>query len=242
MELLIRHPALRCPPRTEAVPRPGGGTRQLVRLDPADADTYRRLVAQVSQAVERALGPRVLAHRVVGPSLRLEDWRDAYRRWRRAIDSGSAGGLRVGSTGGLRMHLDVADCYGSIRPEVVAAALTGEGAPIEGLSRFLHELADHGVRGLPVGPEPSAVLANAVLRRLDVAVAAAGAPHVRWVDDVVAMVEGRREAQRVLDAARRALEELGLRPNEAKTRVEDRRSRPRIAMLSPPTPCDDAAP
>jgi hypothetical protein len=67
------------------------------------------------------------------------------------------------------------------------------------------------------------VLANAVLHRLDVAIAGAGAPHVRWVDDVIAVADGRRHAGRVLDAARRSLDVLGLRPNAAKTVVEDHR-------------------
>lgn len=219
MDLLHHHPALRRPPRTEVIPRPGGGVRRLIRLDTVDADTYRRLVARVAPAIERSLGPRVIANRVSGPPLRLEDWRAAHRRWRRALGSGS----------GLRLRLDVADCYASMRPGTVAAALASLGADAEELGRFLHQLAEHGVAGLPVGPEPSAVLANAVLHRLDVAIVATGTPHVRWVDDVVAVAEGRRDAQRVLDAARRSLEEVGLRPNAKKTFVEDHRCEPATA-------------
>jgi hypothetical protein len=207
-------PGLRRPPRIEEIPKPGGGTRRLMRLDAVDADSYRRLVARVAPAIERSLGPRVIANRVIGPPLRLEDWRTAHRRWRRAV--GSRGG-------GLRLRLDVADCYASIRPDAVAAALVSVGAEGEALNGFLRAFAEHGVAGLPVGPEPSAVLANAVLHRLDVAIAGAGAPHVRWVDDVIAVADGRRHAGRVLDAARRSLDVLGLRPNAAKTVVEDHR-------------------
>lgn len=220
MDLLLhRHPALRRPPSTEVIPRSDGGVRRLVRLDAVDADTYRRLVAGVAPAIERSLGPRVIANRVSGPPLRLEDWRSAHRRWRRAVRSGS----------GLRVRLDVADCYASIRPGIVAAALASLGAETEELRRFLHQLGEHGVAGLPVGPEPSAVLANAVLHRLDAAIVATGARHVRWVDDVVATAEDRRQAQRVLDAARRSLEEVGLRPNQEKTFVEDHRCGPAAA-------------
>jgi Reverse transcriptase (RNA-dependent DNA polymerase) len=213
VDLLHHHPALRRPPRAEVIPKSGGGTRRLIRLDAADADTYRRLVARVAPAIERSLGPRVIANRVSGPPLRLEDWRAAHHRWRRAVGCGM----------GLRLRLDVADCFASIRPGIVTAALASLGAEGDALSRFLHELAEHGVAGLPVGPEPSAVLANAVLHRLDVAIASTGAPHVRWVDDVIVVADGRREARRVLDAARRALEEIGLHPNAEKTLVEDRR-------------------
>ncbi len=158
MYLLHRHPALRRPPRTEMIAKPGGGSRRLIRLDPVDAATYRRLVAGVAPPIERVLGGRVIANRVSAPQLRLEEWRTAHRRWRRALT-----------------------------------------------------------------PGPGAVLANAVLHRLDAAIAEAGAPHVRWVDDVVAVARDRRHARRVLDAALRSLDELGLRPNAGKTVVEDHR-------------------
>jgi Reverse transcriptase (RNA-dependent DNA polymerase) len=224
LNLPHHHPALRRPPRAEVLSKPGGGTRRLIRLDPVDAETYRRLVARVAPAIERSLGSRVIANRVIGPGLRLEDWRAAHRRWRRAVGRGP----------GLRLRLDVADCFASIRPHTVTTALASLGVENEALSRFLHELAEHGVAGLPVGPEPSAVLANAVLHRLDEAIASAGLPHVRWVDDVVAVADGRHQARRALDAARRSLDELGLRPNAGKTLLEDHRRRVRGAASSAP--------
>jgi hypothetical protein len=188
----------------------------MVRLEPVDEARYRGIVARLAAAVERSLLDTVIANRVVAAPLVLEDWRVARARWRHAVQPSGACGLRV--------HLDVAACYDSIRPEVVAASLRAAGADPRPVVRFLHELADHGVPGLPVGPEPSAVLANAVLARVDLAVAGAGAPFVRWVDDVVAFVPDRRRAVRVTDAVRRELDALGLRTNEAKTRVEDRRT------------------
>ena len=220
MDLVVRRTALWHPPRISRAPRPGGGVRSMVVLEPGDEAVYRELVATVAAAVERSLGPAVVANRVAAAPLVLEDWRAARARWRRAVGRPGARGLRV--------HVDVADCYDSIRPEVVAASLRAAGADPRKLVRLLHELVDHGVPGLPVGPEPSAVLANAVLSRVDLAVAAADVPHVRWVDDVVAFVPGRRRAVRVTDAVRRELEVMGLRPNEAKTRIEDRRAPARL--------------
>jgi len=220
VDLVVRRRVLRHPPRMSRVARHGGDARTMVVLEPRDEAVYRELVATVAAAVERSLGPAVLANRVAATPLVLEDWRAARARWRRAVGRPGARGLRV--------HVDVADCYDSIRPEVVAASLRAAGADPRALVRLLHELVDHGVPGLPVGPEPSAVLANAVLAPVDLAVAAADVPHVRWVDDIVAFVPGRRPAVRVTDAVRRELEVLGLRPNEAKTRIEDRRTPVRL--------------
>jgi hypothetical protein len=214
---MVRHPdVLRGPPRIDIVGRPGGGTRRITVLEPADARIYARLVDRAAPAVERSLGDGVVANRVVGPGARLEEWRIAHRRWRRAVAPGGRG---------LRLHLDVADCYGSIAPGVVAATLAGlVAAPDDGLIRLLCELGERGVPGLPVGPAPSAVLANAVLARVDLAVRAGGAPHVRWVDDLVIAVSSRRHAIRVLDEVRRELATLGLRLQDAKTRLGDART------------------
>jgi hypothetical protein len=226
VDLVVRRSILRHPPRITTEARAGGGVRRMVGLEPDDAAVYRALVARVAAAIEGSLGPAVIANRVLGAPLVLEDWRAAHARWRGAIGRPTARGLRV--------HADVADCYDSIRPEVVAASLRAVGADPRALERLLHELTDHGVAGLPIGPEPSAVLANAVLARVDVALTAAGVPHVRWVDDIVAFATERRRAMRVTDLVRRELDVLGLRPNEAKTRVEDRRSAVRSTASAEP--------
>lgn len=223
MDLVVRRPAvLRGSPRTDLVSRQGGGGRRLTVLDPPDAATYRTLVGRVAPLIERSLGPAVFANRIAAPppglavrepgDWQLEDWRIAHRRWRRATEPAARG---------LRLHLDIADCYGSIRPEVVEAALLRLGArPEHRLIRLLHELADHAA-GLPVGPPASAVLANAVLERLDRAVSDAGAPHVRWVDDLIIAVRSPRHATQVLDEVRLELGSLELRVQDAKTRLED---------------------
>ena len=198
----------------------------MVDLESADDARYRDLIARAAAALERSLGPAIVANRVVGAPLVLEDWRVAHTRWRAAIGRSAARGLRV--------HVDAADCYDSMRPEVVAATLRSAGADPRVLVRLLHELVDHGVPGLPIGPEASAVLANVVLAPVDLALAAAGVPHVRWVDDVVAFVPSRRRATVVTAIVRRELEAVGLRLNERKTRIEDRRvAAPPSASVEP---------
>ena len=76
---------------------------------------------------------------------------------------------------------DVRDCYASISPETLAELLGPEAAHAIAFLRRFHEC---GVRGLPIGPEPSAILANAVLSRLDDAIRRSGVRHLRWVDDI----------------------------------------------------------
>ena len=118
------------------------------------------------------------------------------------------------------MMIDVLDCYGSIRPRTVESALRRlRRGDVAGVVRLLGRFEDAGVRGLPVGPDPSAILANAVLFGVDRALDRAGVRYVRWVDDVALASSDEASAGRALAAAIEALDALGLALNDRKTRV-----------------------
>ena len=194
--------------------------RQLAVLHPASARRYLAMVASVAPGIESALSPSVLANRVAGsstdpPTLRLAPWR--------AERAAFGAGLRhLGTESACLVFADVRDCYGSIGPEAVVASLIRlrcDRAAAEIVGAFLGGLGRDGARGLPVGPDASAVLANAVLALVDDTMGRAGVRHLRWVDDVVASVGGPAEADRVLQLVRASLARVGLELNESKTRV-----------------------
>lgn len=208
-------------PRARLVPvAKSGGFRWITELDPGVASAYDHAVAALAPAIEAALAPGVAANRVayadaVRGVLRLEAWRSAHRRFRSALARGSA---RAGSIG----LADVRECYGSIGPEVCAVALRRLGAPrsaVDRLARLLRDLDAAGLPGLPVGPEPSGVLANAVLATADRSLVRAGFAHLRWVDDFVVFAPGAGAAWRAVAVLRFALADLGLELAEGKTRV-----------------------
>jgi hypothetical protein len=82
----------------------------------------------------------------------------------------------------------------------------------------LRRFRDLGVRGLPVGPEPSAILANAVLVRLDDAIRGSGVRHLRWVDDVVLWGTA-EDVRSALYALRAVAGTVGLELHGDKTRI-----------------------
>ncbi len=205
------------PPSFVRVPRPGGGDRLLVRLPARDARAYEALVGAALPAIERSLGREVLANRALpGPGVRLEPLAAARARRGAALRA-------LASSRDVRavLVLDVAAFYPSTAPAAVERALRAVGAPaLAGpLGRLLRSFGERGVGGLPVGPEPSAVLANAVLEPLDAALRRTGHPFVRWVDDVIVPAPDPAAARRALGRALRALEGLGLAPNTRKTRI-----------------------
>jgi hypothetical protein len=201
-------------------PKPGGGTRILTRLDAGLAEAYGRAVAAATPSIERALGPGVSAARAhVRPdgALAIDPWRPAHRRYRRAVRRLAA------RPGALVFVGDVRDCFPSIGPASVERALRSLGADRDvraGLVGLLRELEDRGIRGLPVGPGPSAVVANAVLAAVDRELAAvAGGPILRWVDDVAVPVRDERVGVSVAHAFERTLASVGLEPAAEKCLV-----------------------
>ncbi len=175
-------------------------------------------------SIERALTRGAVANRArLAPSgIELEPWRLARRRYMRSLRAASKGPSRAAFVG------DVRDCYGSITPAIVERALYGAGVSsgqVERVAALLHGFELRGVRGLPIGPPPSAVLANAVLAPVDDALLeAADGPAYRWVDDVVVFTRNAAASRRSAAVFDMALEALGLSANTQKCAIVDDRS------------------
>jgi hypothetical protein len=195
-----------------------GGIRWLTVLDDRASARYAAAVAAVAATVEASLTEAVMANRVgsaEGASIRLEAWLPSRARFlleaeRRSADRGAL------------LLADVRDCYRSIRPQVVEARLRAIGcapAAVGGVVDVLSNFEVEGIRGLPVGPEPSAVLANAVLAVGDEAVARCRAEHLRWVDDFVVFADDSGHALHVLRALSASLGRAGLSLSPTKTRI-----------------------
>jgi len=199
-------------PRFGSIPKPGGGLRRITLLDPAGDAEYRQAVSPLAGRIERALGPEVFAIRTrpAPGGWRPAPWGPARAAWRRAIRDV----VDRPSRGTAFAVADVHDCYGSISPEMVEALLGPEAAHAVA---FLRRLQERGVRGLPIGPDPSAIVANAVLSEMDRAVRDTGARHLRWVDDVVVWGTP-AEVRRALDGLDETARGVGLALHERKTR------------------------
>jgi hypothetical protein len=197
------------------VPKRGGGVRWITRLDPADDAAYRAAVTPHVGRIERSLGPEVLSSRAViaGSRWGSAPWRPARARWRSVLRAA----VTAAPPGTVFVVTDVRDCYGSIAPEAIDSLL---GPAATEAVALLGRFRDAGVRGLPIGPAASAVLANAALRELDASLRAAGVPHVRWVDDVVVW-GARSDVRRALRSLRVAAGAIGLEVHEGKTIVLD---------------------
>lgn len=196
------------------------GVRWLAHLDPVAAAAYAAAIAPLVPTIESALPPNVVANRVAEvrkhpPGIRLEAWASARIRFRALV-------AELAADAGAVLVADVRDFYGSVEPVVLAGALARLGCGLGDVRQAVeevHRLSAYGVRGLPIGPEPSAVLANAVLSGPDAALAAAGFRHVRWVDDVLVFTSDAAGARDALGVLTATLSRARLRPAPEKTRI-----------------------
>jgi hypothetical protein len=166
----------------------------------------------VAIVLERRLDERVLANRVRfhAGGWSLEPFADALARTHTGL-------ARLPQRSLLT---DVADFYGSVRPEIAEITLLEAGVTGHDARRIRSQLEgwEHaGGRGLPIGPPGSAVVANAVLLRADRALGAR--PFLRWVDDYRIAVASEEDRDRLVARLDEELAALGLRRCERKTRM-----------------------
>ncbi len=112
-------------PRSIPISKPGGGTRWLTVLDPADDAAYRASVGPLVGRIERSLGPEVVALRARRDDAgwTLAPWRAARATWRRSIRRAISD-----APGATFAVADVRDCYASISLETIDRAAGSGGA------------------------------------------------------------------------------------------------------------------
>ena len=198
-----------------------GRRRWLTRLEPHEARDYAAAVRLAVPHLEA--GPRSFAP-PTGPG---RAWQTTWLAWRRAVAAESA-------AADLVIVSDVAACYPSIRAAAIRAAARRAGGEPEPLLAQLARFRDAGVRGLPIGPAPSAWLGEAILSLADERARTAGLVPIRWVDDVV-FAGGRDAVQRASATWARALADVGLRENESKRRSFTPATSDGIAVVGAPS-------
>lgn len=191
---------------------PAGKHRLITTLDATEATHYRRATAL---ALPRR-PPDIRSFGCDRPGVHRA-WRAERVAWRAELRTALAQADAVVAS-------DVADCYPSICERAIRMATTWAGGDPEPLFAFLARTRAAGSRGVPIGPGPSSVIADAVLAIADERARAAGLVPVRWVDDVV-FAGDRHLVARASRSWRAALRELGLHEHEGKRRsIRDARA------------------
>lgn len=200
------------------LPKPGkDDLRRLAHLHPLDdlqmrLLTDRMLVGTPLGARHHAFGARLVSG---PPGWQIEP---SNRAWHCLRDIASVH-IASGRYATL-VKCDIQRCYPSITAEIVERALVSQGLDAERIGplvAMLHELILVGApKGLPIGPDASAVIAGLVLGVVDRELAEAGLAHLRYSDDSFIFVRNGASTAHAYDAYCQALDSIGLEPNSDK--------------------------
>jgi len=194
--------------RYTLMPKQSGCFRVAVQLDPIDSFVYSALLYEGASHLETH---RIPAERRIACSFRLDiqqdgrvfkatnGWDDYHSRSRELAQSNGYAYVLVA---------DIADFYNQAYHHRIETVLESAGisaARARNIGRYLGGFTAKQSRGLPVGPTPSILLAEACLDDVDKHLMRKGHEHVRYVDDFRVFCRSRRHAIRALEELTRYL-------------------------------------
>ena len=202
------------PARRVFIPKPGSLERRPLSI-PAVRD-------RVVQAAARIVLEPIFEAGFLGCSFGFRPKRSAHDALQVLVDEAWRGQLWVVET-------DIANCFEAIPHDRLMQAIEERVVDRTAL-KLVRGMLRAGVMqdgavirrdaGTPQGGVISPLLANVYLHRLDRRWQTGGVGVlVRYADDLVVMCKSRREADRALAALSAILEDLGLEPKPAKTRI-----------------------
>lgn len=179
------------------VPKDEFSYRQATQLDPQDSIVLSALIYQYGQQIEDQRLPktRVFSYRF-NPSLP-----DGLYSGKTAWNSFWTTAARHAEKSSHILYCDIADFYNQVYHHTVENQLISAGLPNQAIKWIigLLESTTAGVsRGMPVGPHPIHLLAEATLIPVDNSLVAAGLRFIRYADDIVVFCKSERESRTAL--------------------------------------------
>lgn len=179
------------------VPKDDFSYRQATQLDPQDSIVLSALIYQFGQQIEDQRLPttRVFSYRF-SPALP-----DGLYSGKTAWNNFWTTAARHADKCSHILYCDIADFYNQVYHHTVENQLISAGFPNQAIKWIigLLESTTAGVsRGVPIGPHPIHLLAEATLIPVDNSLVAAGIKFIRYADDIVVFCKSERECRAAL--------------------------------------------
>jgi hypothetical protein len=207
------------------IPKTKFGFRVAHQAYPVDTIIFTALILKIFDAVERGRDDlqnnRAFSYRKV-PGLNHNFFvpKRTYRDWLIVLR-----GKAFSEDFSHVIRTDISDFYSRIyrhRLENILDSLSGETQVVKRIERFIADWRSHQSFGLPVGSNAARLLAEAALNDTDLALAAEGLEHTRYVDDFVVFVQKGQDPYGALAfLAKHLAANEGLSLNNQKTRILD---------------------
>jgi retron-type reverse transcriptase len=179
------------------VPKDEVSYRQATQLDPQDSIILSALIYQFGQQIEslRLPATRVFSYRF-NPTL-ADGLYSSKTAWNNFWTAAAAHATKYSHI----LYCDIADFYNQVYHHTVENQLVSAGLPNQAVKWIvgLLESTTAGVsRGVPVGPHPIHLIAEATLIPVDNSFATAGIRFIRYADDIVVFCKSERESKTAL--------------------------------------------
>jgi hypothetical protein len=188
------------------------GTFRIVhQLDPIDAIIFTALVYEVTQIIEDYRIPaseRIACSYRIKPDVNGSFFERDDDGWTNYIDKSEE--LADSYSDGFVLLCDITDFYNQIYLHRIQNIVSEAGASLyyahaKVLEKFLMGLNTNTSRGIPVGPAPSIVLAEAIMGDIDKKIATFTRDFTRWVDDIRIFFSTKEHARYLLHELTRYL-------------------------------------
>jgi retron-type reverse transcriptase len=185
------------PCRRFIVPKDEISYRQATQLHPQDSLLLSALVYQFGQGIEdRRLGKdKIFSYRFL-PTLSDGLYSNKYawnEFWKKAY--------QLSHSSQTVLYLDIADFYNQIYHHTVENQLIASGFPNQAIKWLISllESTTAGVsRGVPIGPHPIHLIAEATLIPIDNSLETSGFNFIRYADDILVFCGSEKEARSTL--------------------------------------------
>lgn len=198
-------------------PKPQGGFRSLAVLDPIDEISMRVAVTPIVHKIDRSLHRSVYSGNLQkgGPGWHFRRPNGVWKRLRKDLTNS----IQEAPFSSL-LRTDVSSFYPSISSSIhadLATRFDSKGKFLPLLDPFFETWREEGLVGLPIGPEISLLLANAVLAPLDKMIDGLGYIFARYTDDVFVLNVDPADHQKFLRSIDSTLAAIDLARSTTKT-------------------------
>jgi hypothetical protein len=204
------------PPVPFGYPKPTGPLRTLTLLTPRDNARLRAVAGAVIEVAEGKLPKNVFSARVAAMppmwKFKVHPYYKFIREVKRAIREWSCTGM---------VRTDVRDFFPSLQAEAVLRCLWDAGCDEPSVIFLVNAMMEcedrHICRGLPIGPEASAVIGSFYLLPVDLAMGVASCDQHRYMDDMAYLHGAAMDRDWGLALFDEALDAVYLKRSEEKT-------------------------
>lgn len=205
--------------QTYCVKKPQEGYRIVQRLDPINAIQYVAMTFAVAEKIEinRANENIACSYRIdINKEGQLYKDNGAFNNYNDAA-------INLAKRNRYVLKTDISDFYNQIylhRIENIIDNCTKDSKLAKQLENFLSNINTNTSKGIPIGPQVSAILGEAIMIDIDEFIVDMGIEHTRYVDDILLFANDRNILQNALNNLTRYLfNNHRLSINNSKTKI-----------------------